>query len=227
MKTIKIILGSVVAVFVILGIVFIYQFFSTNTKKDNQINVSIDKTVIVQKVRGLNKLETVEVVIQRDLSVELDLGKVDLFGLTSFESKRIQKIAVTGNIVAGIDLSKIDPNKVKFDESKSSLEIELPAPEILNISINEDKTTVLKDDLTALYRLQTLDATKRKDLNQELQKQVIKQSREALRDGACGDDILNKAGKNGAASISNLFAFANITSVKITYTVAENCNFSL
>lgn len=227
MKTIKIILGSVVVVFVILGIIFIYQFFSTNSKKDNQINVTIDKTVIVQKVKSLNKLESVEELIQRDITVELDLGKVDLFGLTSFESKRTQKVAVTGSIVAGVDLSKIDGNKVKFDEAKSSLEIELPAPEILNISINEDKTTVLKDDLTALYRLQTLDATKRKDLNQELQKQVIKQSREALRDGACGDDILKKAGENATTSISNLFAFANITSVKITYTFPENCNFSI
>jgi hypothetical protein len=227
MKTIKIIIAGFIAIFVILGIVFIYQFFSTNSKKDNQINVTIDKTVIVQKVRSLNRLETVEVVIQRDLSVELDLGKVDLFGLTSFESKRTQKIAVTGNVVAGIDLSKIDADKVKFDENNNSLEIELPAPEILNISINEDKTAVLKDDLTALYRLQTLDASKRKDLNQELQKQVIKQSREALRDGACGDNVLNKAGQNGTNSIANLFAFANITTVKITYVVADSCNFSL
>ena len=227
MNTIKVIFGSITAVFVILGVIFIYQFFNNNSKKDNQINVTIDKTVIVQKVKSLNKLETVEELIQRDIIVELDLGKLDFFGVTSFESKRSQKVAVTGSIIAGVDLGKIDPNKVKFDESKGSLEIELPTPEILNISINEDKTTVLRDDLTNLYRLQTLDSTKRKDLNEQLQKQVIKQSREALRDGACNDDILNKAGNNATKSISNLFSFSNISNVKITYAFATECQFRL
>jgi hypothetical protein len=210
-----------ILIFLLVAGIFVWKIDTSNTK--NQIDVKIDKTVIVEKVKALNKLETAEVLVQRDVQITLDLGNFELFGKPLLENKRTQKVAVTGTVVAGVDFSKINDSQITYDTSKNSIDMNLPSSEVFAVNLNEDKTYTLKDDLTLLFSLYNLSSSNRNELNQELQKQVTKQSKKALLEGACKDGIITKANEEAKNSIKRLFTFTKVESFNISFQIADKC----
>ena len=140
-------------------------------------------------------------IIQRDVEVLLDLGEINFFGL-SIDKTRKQKIALTGSVSAGIDLSK-----AKFENDK----LILPMPEILSTQINQEKTQTMVDSLSLFYRLETLGDTRRLELNELLRKKISEASLLALKTGACESDILNLANQNANIELQRLLSFGNST----------------
>lgn len=207
--------------FLVVAILFLWKFDQNSSQ--NKIEVKIDKTVIVQKVKALNKLETTEIWIQRDLEVTLDLGKFELFGVQLLQNKRTQKIAVTGKVVAGVDFSKVSSDKINYDSAKNSIAMELPTSEVFSVNLQEDKMYILKDDLSLLFSLYNLSTSNRNELNQELQKQVIKQSKLALLDGACEDGIIQKANAEAQNNLKNLFIFTKVDNFTFTFGPENTC----
>lgn len=221
MKSLRYIFVLIIVVLVLVASLVIYfSFFGKQDSK--QVQVVIDKTVIVEKVKELSKLQSLEMLIQRDLQVTIDLGSLNLLGF-NIPSSRTQKIYATGKVIAGTDFSKIDTNKVNFDKTSNKVSLELPAPEILAIIIDEDKTTVLRDDLTILFQIQNFISGKKDELNQELQRQVVKQTKTALLDGACTDNILDKSSEKTKQSVKHLFTFASVSEVDISVASGANC----
>jgi len=224
MKTLQ----SFLVTLLIVGLLGVAVFLGFNWNKQNQntVNVKIDKTVIVQKIQNISKLETVEMTVQRDLTVELDAGGLSFFGSEVFNDKATTEYAVTGTIIAGIDLAKLSNDQVNLESNSKKLTITLPASQILSISINEDKTKITKQDFSALFNIKNLSPARRQEMQDIMQRQAIKQSREALRDGACSDNILTKASENAKEAVKNLFLFADIEEVIVNITPAGNCDFA-
>jgi hypothetical protein len=212
----KLILTAIAA---ILSMLVLALFLNLKTSSNTPtVNVSYDKTVIVDKIQGVNKLETTQMVIQRDIALTLDLGNVEVFG-KNIERTRTQNIAITGTVAAGVDLSKLNADNVELKDN--TLAITLPAPEIFNINIDEDKSRTLSDDLTLLFRLDTLTSGNKQTLNEQLQDQASKQAKEALKKGACEAQILDKANVEAEKSVKNLFLFGNLKEVTIKTTPAS------
>jgi hypothetical protein len=229
MKYLNYALIIILVIFATLGIYFAYiTVFPNNQSNQQQINVVIDETAILEKIKNISELKTIQMTFQRDIEIELDLGNVTL-PLTNIvigETKRTQSIAVTGTVEAGVDLSELNEDRVTVNGQDNTVAIVLPPAKILNVSIDEDKTRTLNDNFSLFFRLQNLDQNRERQLNEELFDQVIKQSRNALVISACEANILDTAATNAQADINNLFLLANdINNITITSDPAQECKF--
>ena len=227
MKNLQTVLVLSLVIILILGGGAIFLGFSQQKQQGNQINVTIDKTVIVQKIQNLSRLETVQMTIQRDVKVELNAGSLSFYGKDLLQDKATTDYAVTGSVSAGIDLSGLKSENVKLENEGKKISLELPSPKILSIQINEDKTKITSEDFSFLFNVKNLDPNRRKEMRDELQRQASKQAKEALRDGACSDEILKKASENAKESLKNLFLFSNVEEVVITFQGEPKCEFNL
>ena len=192
-------LKNVVIVFllVIISLLGWNQFVA---KKPISFDSKADKLVIVEKIQKLGKLESLNMIIQRDVEITLDLGEINFFGL-SIDKTRKQKIALTGTVSSGVDFAK-----ARFENDK----LILPSAEIFGTNINQDKTQTLIDNLSLFYRLETLGDTRRLELNELLRKKISEASLLALKQGACEADILNLANQNANIELQRLLSFGNL-----------------
>jgi hypothetical protein len=208
----------------ILACVFVTGFglgkYIYPAQKSPEVKARFDETVIIQKIQNLSKLEVLEMVIQRDLDVDLDLGKLEILGL-SIEKKRSQKISLVGKVTAGIDFAAIGKDNIIYDNN--NLILNLPATKILSIKIDDKQTQITKDNLSVLYRLENISDDKRLELNEILRKQVAAQSEIALLEGACKDGILLNANKTAKTEVARLFAFAPISALTINIMEPQQC----
>ncbi len=208
-----------------VGAFMFYTSYIKNKNSDPKVKVNLDKIVIINKVQNLSRLETVSQTLQRDIEIELDLGDLKIFDFTLLENRRNQKIAVTGSVTAGIDLRNFNQENVKIEDK--TLKMDLKSPEIFNVNIIEDKTSLLKDDLSLLFRLrENLDNTKRREINEYLQKQIIKQSKLALVEAACENKILDQAGENGKKNIGELFKNSAYEKVEVNFAAPSTCKYA-
>jgi hypothetical protein len=216
----------VITITLIITGFLLYNTFQKNNDNTAKVTVTIDKTVIVQKVQKLSRLETVNQTMQRDVEIKIDAGALNFFNVPLLENIRNQKIAVTGTVSAGVDLNKLNSDSIKNQDGKVT--VALPSPQVFNVNIIEDKTTILKDDLTLLFKLQdVLNDTRRREFNELLQQQVIKQTKKALVDAACQDDILVKAGENAKTVIQDFLFTSGYKNIEASYTTPTDCQFEL
>ena len=193
--------------------------------KGEQVTVVVDKLVILKEIQSEEKLQTVKQVLQREVEVTLDLGDFSIFGWTLLENKRVQKFAITGYVIAGVDLSKLKPEDINLDEKTGQIRVRLPNPEILDVNILEEQTQVLKDKITLLYNLESLNPDRRKELNEKLFQLVLKESKKALVEAACAEQILSTAGQNAAQATKKLFGVVLQPVIVVETTPATNCTW--
>jgi len=215
---------------IFLGILgyFVYSFFSSGSDiQSAETIVKYDKVAIIEKVQSQNKLQTASQTIQRDVNITLDLGEFQIFGLTILENQKTQTVAITGEVVAGLDLSKIDESDIIIDQDKKTLTIILPESEIFGVNILEDKTRVLREDATQLFNLKTsISSDLRRDVNDTFQRQVIKQAKLSLTDASCQNGILVQANENGNENLENLFQNFEFEEVIIQTNNPQECFFA-
>jgi hypothetical protein len=223
LKNIKFILILITIIIIVIAGTAIFFKFSETGKNFIGVNVQIDKTAILQKIQKVNRLQTVEAIFQRDLAIELDLGNFELFGKTLLENKRKQSFAVTGSVTAGVDLSKMDQNSIKVDSANKKIEITLPAPEIFSSDISADKLRVLRDEVSLLFKLETMNENRKNELNEKLMGQLIELSGRAMREAACTDNILQKANENAKEGMKNLFALTDFKEIQVNTTDPVQC----
>jgi len=209
----------------VIGFSAYYFIFRRSETAEGQVKVTIDRIAIINKVQNLKRLETVRETIQRDVEIELDLGDFKIFDFKIAENKLKQKFAITGYVSAGIDLDKFQAQNLNVDNK--NLTFNLPEPEILNVSILEDKTSLVKDDLTLLFKVQDLtNDTRRREVNEFLQKQAQKQGKQALVSAACDNQILDKAGENSKGAIRSLITNVNYDQLNVEVLKAQKCSFN-
>jgi hypothetical protein len=94
---------------------------------------------VIMSVRELSRLETTQYHVER--VIELADKQEHLFGLV--HAKDALLLVAAGDVVAGVDLSKLDPMGVQVDWPTRTARLRLPEPEIFSVAIDNARTHVV------------------------------------------------------------------------------------
>jgi hypothetical protein len=152
---------------------------------------------VVRQIQSLARLETAQYTLEKVIAAETGQGALGaLFG------DKLLFVA-HGEVIAGVDLSQLQPNDVTVSPD-GRVTIILPAAEVFVSSLNNEKSYVY-DRQTGLFT--------KGDINLE---SVARQAAEdQLRQGALEDGILNLAQANANNVIDRLLRTLNFTEVYI------------
>ncbi|MGA7155958.1 MAG: DUF4230 domain-containing protein [Acidobacteriaceae bacterium] len=156
---------------------------------------------VVEKVQQLNRLETV--VYSLDTVVEGDESNPIL--PDALAGDKLLMI-VHGQTIAGIDMSKLQPESVQITEGPKgrSIRLTLPPSQIFNTTIDVHKTRVYARD-TGLFV--------KADPN--LETQVLQKAQAQLQQAALSDGILDAATKNARATVTAMLEGLGFEHVEI------------
>jgi hypothetical protein len=165
--------------------------------RGGQTHVSVDQPTVVRQVRALQRIETVAYSMDKILSGERENPILPQF----LAGDRLLLVA-HGEVIAGVDLSKLQPSDVEV--RGRSVSIRLPAAEIFTTSLDNAKTRVYSRD-TGL--LSTPDPNLEGEVREEAERQ--------LRTAALDDGILKTAQANAGQTINSLLTSLGFTNVEI------------
>lgn len=151
---------------------------------------------VVKEMRALNRLETAQFTIEKIIDAGTSGNAIQniLFG------DQLLFIA-HGEVISGFDLSKLDDDSVKVDDS--AIQITLPQPEILFVRLDSEQSRVYD-------RKQGLLTKGDKDLESAARLEA----EQTIRQAACDSGILTQASENGKKQITTIlrsFGFEQIT----------------
>jgi len=141
--------------------------------------------VVVQQVRTLSELVTVQFVVEKVIVLE-DIKWIAVLG-----ESRVLMVA-HGKVNAGIDLSQISPNDISI--SGKSITVTLPPSRITDVYLDESQTRVI-ERTTGLLR--AFD----KDLEQTARQNAVDNIRRSARAGG----IVKEADKRARLQLEVLF----------------------
>lgn len=162
-----------------------------------------DRAAVIRQVQSLSRLETASFTIDKIIEAGTGYDKLRQF---LFGDKLI--LVAHGKVVAGFDLSKMQPQD--FKGAGSSISITLPAPEIFSTIIDNNQTRVF-DRTSGIFT--------KGELN--LEAEARQQAESSIRQAACDGGIMDEAGKNAVQQIQLIFKSAGFTNVTVT---APNAN---
>ena len=145
-----------------------------------------DPVTIVHEVRSLARLETIKFSLEKIITAETRQGVFEwLVG------DRLLFVA-HGEVIAGVDLNKLDPEDLRVEDSV--LYVNLPDPEIFVVAIDNQQSYVY-DRETGLFSKGEVDLETEARRAAELE--IEKSARE--------DGILTLAGQNAESFLGRLF----------------------
>jgi hypothetical protein len=158
--------------------------------------IHIDQPTVVRQIQQLQRLETVNFSMDKIIS-----GERDNPYLPKFLAGDRLLLVVHGDVIAGVDLSRLQNQDVSVHDKMISLR--LPKAEILVTRIDNSKTRVYSRD-TGLFA--SPDANLETEVRQEAERQ--------LRDAALQDNILKTADDNARSTLLALLHSLGFTSVE-------------
>ncbi len=189
---------GLVAVLILVTIIVIYI---TAQRRESRVNVS--RAAVITELRALNRLETssftIEKIVDAQAATEGRLQEF-LFG------DRLLLIA-HGEVIAGIDLSKLEESNIQIQEK--TIILTLPAPEILVVSIDNTKTEVY-DRQTGIFSKGDKD----------LEAEARTQAEQSIRLAACEAGILDVAGENARKQLTALFRTLSFETITVSIPAA-------
>lgn len=181
----------------VLGILLLIAvFFAAKQFKPAYVFNTSSQTVIKQ-LESLNRLETASFTIEKVIDAKTEGGQIKQF----FFGDRLLLIA-QGQVIAGIDLSKVHEGDITV--TGTSLSLTLPSPEIFVVNLYSDQTRVYD-------RRQGL-LTKG---DPQLESQARSVAEKTIRQAACEGKILDEANKNAKNQLESLFKTAGFSEVGI------------
>lgn len=159
------------------------------------VHIKFDQPTVVRQIRGLERLETVSYSMDKIVS-----GERQNPILPQFLAGDRLLLVVHGEVVAGVDLSKVQPGDVTV--SGTAVSVHLPAAEIFTTSLDNAKTKVYSRD-TGLFS----------SPDPNLEGEVREEAERQLRTAALDDGILKTADANARQTITNILkslGFANV-----------------
>jgi hypothetical protein len=163
--------------------------------------VYVDPVVIVQQVRTLARLETIQYTVQRVITAEVGTGP---FGFL-FRDRLL--LIAHGYVIAGIDLEHLRPDDMRVEDN--ILYIRLPDPQVFVATLDNEKSYIYDRDQGILTR---------GDI--QLETTARREAERAIREAALEDGILNQARQNGEAFLYRLLldlgGYADVIFVKPT-----------
>lgn len=165
--------------------------------RGGQVHINVDQPTVVRQVRALQRIETVSYTMDKILTGERENPILPKF----FAGDRLLLVA-HGEVVAGLDLSKLQPNDVQV--RGSSVSVHLPQAEIFTTRLDNAKTKVYSRD-TGLF------STPDPDLEGEVRAEAERQ----LQSSALQDGILKTAETNARQTINSMLTSLGFATVDL------------
>jgi hypothetical protein len=165
--------------------------------RGGQAHLSVDQPTVVRQVRALQRIETVSYSLDKILSGERENPILPQF----LAGDRLLLVA-HGEVIAGVDLSKLQPGDVEVHGR--SVSIRLPAAEILTTTLDNAETRVYSRD-TGLF------SSPDPNLEGEVREEAVRQ----LRAAALDDGILKTAAINAHQPLNSLLAGLGFSDIEI------------
>lgn len=190
-------LATLVAV-IVISIYQVYGWF-----KGPQSRISLDQASVVTEIRSLSKLETTSFTMEKIIEggVQGNAFQNILYG------DRILLIA-HAEIIAGFDMSKLEVDDVRV--SGTTVELRLPAPEILVSRLDNEKTRVYDRKLGIFTKG-----------DPQLESEARLAAENSIRQAACDAGILMVAQQNGAQQLRVLLELAGFEKVNTVFAKGE------
>lgn len=196
----KIILAVILVVLAWVGITAINSSISNALTPLKQANQSLstqiadllhptptiipDPVTIIHEVRALARLETIQYTVEKVITAEVSS---DVF---AFLNEDRLLLVAHGAVIAGVDLSKLEPDDLWLEEGV--LMIRLPAAEVFITALDNEKTYVFERDTSILRQSDpNLETLARQSAEQEIEKAAIE------------DGILDLARQNAESFLSS------------------------
>lgn len=145
-----------------------------------------DPVTIIQGVRSLARLETIQYTVEKVITAESGQGTLGFL----FGDKLI--FVAHGVVIAGVDLDKLQPSDLRVQDGV--LYVTLPAAEVFSASLDNDKSYVYDRNVGALTKgSETLETDARRA------------AEAAIRQAAEEDGILRLARDNAESYLYRLF----------------------
>ncbi len=154
--------------------------------KDGRVLINVDQPTVVRQIQKLQRLETVSYTMDKIISAE-----DDSFVLPRVLARNRLLLVVHGEVIAGVDLGKLQASDVVVSNRKVS--VRLPKAEILVTRFDSDKTQVYSRD-TGLFFSPDPNLGTQVRLEAELQ----------LQHAALQDGILKSADENARNSVQSI-----------------------
>jgi hypothetical protein len=196
------ILGGIVLTLVAIGAV-VWAFAGLSLYEvgsmlhGGQVHIRVDQPTVVRQIRALQRVETASYTMDKIISGERENPILPNF----LAGDRLLLIA-HGEVIAGLDLSKLQPGDVQVHGR--SVSIHLPPAEIFTTTIDNAKTRVYSRD-TGLFS--TPDPNLEGDVRAEAEHQL---EAAALQDG-----ILKTAETNARQTVNSVLTSLGFEKVEI------------
>jgi hypothetical protein len=156
----------------------------------------IDQPTVVRQIQQLQRLETVSFFMDKIISGEHDNPYLPRF----LVSDRLL-LVVHGDVIAGVDLSQLQPRDVSI--TGKTISIRIPKSQILVTRLDNSKTRVYSRD-TGLFS--SPDPNLESEVRQEAERQ--------LQEAALQGNILKTADDNARSTLSALLRSLGFTTVE-------------
>jgi hypothetical protein len=159
------------------------------------LQINVDQPTVVRQIQQLQRLETVSYTIDKIISGEQENPYLPKF----LVGDRLL-LVVHGEVIAGVNLAKLQPKDVTVNGK--SISIRLPSAEIFTTRIDNGKTRVYSRD-TGLFS----------SPDPNLETAVLQEAERQLQQAALQDGILKSADQNAKNTISSLlkgFGFSEV-----------------
>jgi Protein of unknown function (DUF4230) len=153
-------------------------------------------------IRNVSKLESAEVHVEK--VVDLTDRQSALFGLV--ESKDAILLVAVGHATVGVDLGKMRDNDVSFDPTTGIARINLPEPEVLSATLDEEATYVFARSTDLLARR-----------NEQLEGNARRQAKRAIEMAAEAPDVMKRARMNAERQLTSLAKALGAKEVQMTF----------
>lgn len=164
-----------------------------------------DRGGTILQIRSLNRLETQSFAAERVIEAKVERGNP----LDLLLGDRLLLIA-SGEVVVGVDLSKLRDGDVVISPDGKSIQLKLPPSEIFSKTLNNDRTRVYD-------RTQGVFAPENKDL----ETQARAQAEVEILNAACENNIMQKAADDAKRSMEQFLKLLDFEQVTVTSTAGQ------
>ena len=154
--------------------------------RGGRTHINVDQPTVVRQIQQLQRLETVSYTMDKIIS-----GEHDNPYLPKFLAGDRLLLVVHGEVIAGVNLAKLQPSDVAVNGH--NLSIHLPEAEVFTTRIDNGKTRVYSRD-TGLFS--SPDPNLESEVRQEAERQ--------LQQAALQDGVLKSANQNARNTISSM-----------------------
>ncbi len=157
--------------------------------------------VQITDVRALGRLETVEYLLETTINLEKQPENNWQRIIGIFGTDKLLLLA-SGEVVAGVDMSRITPQDVIVQGDRITLW--LPKPEVFHTRVDNQETNVYLREKGIFY-----------PYDKDLETQARRDAEKAMYDKAIKHDILKKAGENAVRDMKEFLRSLGFTDITV------------